>query len=85
MQNISDFLEKFRKIIKDDSNLRETISLVIKQNINVIIKEKDIEIKNNIIYLKENNYIKNEIFFKKEKILNDLNNCFEKRKFKDIF
>lgn len=84
MKNISSFLDKFKHLLQNDSDLKKAISLVINQKIKIEIEEKNIEIKNNLIYLKEDAYVKNEIFYKKEEILTEIKNLTGKN-IKNIF
>ena len=72
MKNISSFLDKFKKIIKSDEDLKDKICSSVKKHTGLEINKNSILIKNKTAYIKEKPHFKNEIFMKKEKITNDL-------------
>ncbi|MES3005017.1 MAG: hypothetical protein V4690_02815 [Patescibacteria group bacterium] len=81
MFNISSFLDKFSKNLKDNSYIRGLIIDVVKKNTNITLKEEDLEIKEGIVYFKGSPALKNKIFINKESILEEINKT---QKFVDI-
>lgn len=73
MFNISLFLNKFSKNIKDNSYLKGLIIEVIKNKTKIILSEGDLEIKNGTVFFIGTPGIKNKIFINKEKILLEIN------------
>lgn len=84
MQNINSFLEKFKKLLRYNKEIKETIKGVIKEKIGVELDDKDIKIQNKVLYIKTTPYVKNEIFIKKDIILEKLNSLLDKKSPKDI-
>ena len=84
MQNINSFLEKFKKLLRYNKEIKETIKGVIKEKIGVELDDKDIKIQNKVLYIKTTPYIKNEIYIKKDLILEKLNSLLDKKSPKDI-
>ena len=75
MNRISNFLEKFLKLDKENDLKLQTIKEVIKQKTNLDINKDMLEIKNNYIKLNYDPVVRNEIFMHKgeiEKTLQDL-------------
>lgn len=72
MKNLSSFLEKFKSFLLSDKNQKNAISNVIFNIVGVILDHKNIDIKNNKIYIKTSPIIKNQIFMSKTKILSEL-------------
>ena len=73
MFNISKFLDKFFKNIESIDLYKKQILEIIKKETQLDIPNKDIEIKNNIVYLKTSSAISNKIFIYKSKILEEIN------------
>lgn len=73
MFNIANFFEKFSKIQSTNSELKESVSNIIKNITGIYIDPKKIEINNKDLKLNINPVIKNEIFFHKEKIFQKIN------------
>ena len=66
MLNITNFLEKFLKLDKDNNFKLATIIEVIKKETGIELKKEDIEIKGEQIKIKTNPVIRNEIFMHKD-------------------
>ncbi|KKQ35884.1 MAG: hypothetical protein US50_C0003G0004 [Candidatus Nomurabacteria bacterium GW2011_GWB1_37_5] len=73
MKSISEYLEKFKKIISSKDDLYNEIIKVIKEVINIEIQNNKIKIKESILYINEIGIIKNEIFINKERIILEIN------------
>ncbi|HRH26983.1 MAG TPA: hypothetical protein PLZ99_02370 [Parcubacteria group bacterium] len=73
MLNISKYLEKFKKNIEKGEYLIESIAEVVKKNTQIIIDVNTIQVKENVIYIKDSPLIKNKIFIHKEDILLEIN------------
>lgn len=72
MFNISKFLEKFSKEIQSGEAQNKKIIDVIKTQTGIDLDPKDLEIKNNIVYINSSPAVKNKIFIYKEDILRDV-------------
>ncbi len=84
MKNIADFLNKFKIIVKNKSDLKEIVTGVFFEETKIKLEDSDYKIKNGTIYLNIKPIYKNEIFFKKEKILEKINSKIENQKIIDI-
>jgi hypothetical protein len=71
MKNIADFLSKF-KIIRDPSENRKQVVLVIKDVTGLDIEEEEVRIVKNSLYLDVHPALKNHIFMRKKEILSCL-------------
>lgn len=78
MIEIKDLLDKFNNILLSEEGKKEVIRKTISEIIKVEIKLKDIQIKNNIIYLNIKPIYKNEVFLKQNKIFLKLKESFGK-------
>ncbi len=79
MIEIKDLLSRFQNIILGEEAKKEVIKDVLNKTIGVSIETKDIEIKNNIIYLNIKPIYKNEVFLKQEKIFLQMEEVFGKK------
>lgn len=68
MIELKDLLVRFSNILLSEEVKKESIRKTISEVIGVQIKNQDIKIKNNIIYLNIKPIYKNEIFLKQEQI-----------------
>ena len=84
MKLLSEILEKVRKKINLKEENKNLIISIIKEITNEEIKEDNIKIINNTIYIKENPYFKREILLKKNKIIKELNSKLFNLIIKDI-
>ncbi len=85
MDKLSSFLEKFKKFSRPDIVVREKTAEAIKKEIGREINEKDIRVKNGIIFLNiYNSSLKNEIFLKKNKILDIVRDLTSNKNIFDI-
>lgn len=66
---ITDFLDKFKKIFSQKEEINNLVLVILKNNINEGINKNNFIIKNNIISIVGSPILKNEIFLKKQKIL----------------
>jgi len=69
MFNISNYLEKFKKITPPNKFIKDVFIGVVKNTTNIILKKDDIDIRNGIIFISTDQIIKNEIFLQKNKIM----------------
>ena len=72
MFNISNFLDKFLKLDRDNILKQVVIVEIIKKETKIELKKEDIEIKGEQIKIKTNPVIRNEIFMHKTEIENQL-------------
>lgn len=86
MKNLSDFLKKFRVLVKDDSELKKIISESFKSAAGIATETESFEFKNGIISLKSEKFSpsqKNAVFLRKKEILLEIEKRSGKN-FKDI-
>ena len=72
MFNISNFLEKFLKLDRDNILKQVVIVEIIKKETKIELEKENIEIKGEQIKIKTNPVIRNEIFMHKTEIENQL-------------
>jgi len=80
MNPISELLEKFKKILQTDTQVKDLFVRVLKGELNYDADAKNITLKDGIIYMSDKPIVKNEVFMKKEKILMELNQLLPKEK-----
>ena len=80
MNPISELLEKFKKILQTDTQVKDLFVRVLKGELNYDADAKNITLKDGIIYMSDKPIVKNEVFMKKEKILMKLNQLLPKGK-----
>lgn len=73
MFNVGNFLEKFRNIAPPERFIKEVFIKTTLDIVGIKIKDSDIKITRDIIYVSTNSIVKNEIFFKKQEILERVN------------
>ncbi len=69
MDNVSGFLEKFKKIFQSASARKEVFIKGVEEATKIKLEEKDFDIKDFTVVLKTGPGVKNEIFMRKNKIL----------------
>lgn len=69
---ISNFLDKFKKIIFKDEELKNVVVSVISNEIKKSIEVNQIKIKDGVVYIKASPIFLNEVLMKKEKILSSI-------------
>ncbi|MFA6300915.1 MAG: hypothetical protein WC609_01030 [Candidatus Paceibacterota bacterium] len=79
MIEIKDLLGRFNKILLSEEGKKISIAGVVSAIIKTKVKPEQVEIKNNIIYLKIKPIYKNEIFLKKEQIFLELKTILGER------
>lgn len=84
MFNISFFLEKFSKNIKNIEFYKEEIINIIKKQTELSLETDLIEIKDYIVYVKSSPGVKNKIFIYKDKILENISVSMPNLKIVDI-
>jgi len=84
MKKISQYLKKFQKLTPPDIFIKKSLQKLIQEELGITIDLKNIEYKNNTIFIRTNPLIKNEIFLKKNLILRKLNTEAEKVCIKEI-
>ncbi len=73
MLNISKFLGKFTGLKPPERFIREICIKIISETVKVTLKNEDIQIQGNTIYLTPHPLVKNEIFLQKDILLEKLN------------
>lgn len=84
MFNIDNFLIKFKNLKPKDSDVKKTIINSVSKILKIEIKESEISVKNEVIYIKTNSIIKNEIFINKSKILKEVETLLNKKNIENI-
>lgn len=72
MLNIKNYLEKFIKDVNSTELHKEQILNIIRENSEVQLSAKDIEIKDYILRVRSSPCVKNKLFVCKNRILNDI-------------
>jgi len=84
MNPISNFFEKFKKLIQNSGLQKQAVIEAIKTITNIEVESKKIRFGENSIYINIPPAIKFQIFLKKEKILNEIKKSTGKQSFRDI-
>jgi hypothetical protein len=84
MQNLSSFLNKFKTLTSPKDSLRKIISDVIFELTKIPLTREEIDINQNIIFIKTTPIKKIEILLKKEFILNKVEQVLIKKTLTDI-
>lgn len=84
MNNLGNFLEKFKNIIGHSKFQKDAVLSIIKESVGIQLEEKDVEIKNFTVYIKASPLVKNEIFMRKQFILAKLKAILGNKSPKDI-
>lgn len=69
MENISDYLKKFRTILFKGEESARIAREEIEKSTGAHLEEKDVEVKGGVIFVKTSGALKSELFLKKEIIL----------------
>ena len=72
MIEIKDLLSRFNNLLLSEELKINAVKNSLNKLVGIDIKPKEIEIKNNVVYLNIKPIYKNEIFIKKDKIILDL-------------
>ena len=82
--HITNFLDKFRKLIFQKEELKNVVVETISKVINHKIESQKVKIKNGIIFVEGSPILRSEIMMHKTQILNQLENTIPQNKFLDI-
>ncbi len=83
MQNLSNFLNKFRKL-KNPIEERVLIAKIVSDILGVSVSDEFVLVKNSTLYIKQVGKIKSEIFMKKNLILEELKKQLPKLNIQEI-
>ncbi len=72
MFSISNFFEKFKELSQTNSFVKKTVAEAIFSVTGFLPEEKQIEVLDKKVKIRESSVLKNEIFFKKDKIFKKL-------------
>lgn len=72
MDQLSQYLERFKKILTSSSEIKETILSVIASISGITLEKTDIDIKHDTLYIKAHPATRNAIFMRKRKVLDEL-------------
>jgi hypothetical protein len=81
---ISNFLDKFKKLLSHSEACYKIIAETISKHISITIEEKNIKIKGTTIFINGSPILKNEILIHKQGILTNLKEFLPGRNFTDI-
>ena len=79
MIEIRDLLGQFNNLLLSEEGKKETVRKIISEAIKTEINSKNINIKNNVIYLNIKPIYKNEVFLKQNQIFLKLRESFGKK------
>lgn len=82
--HITNFLDKFKKLIFQKEELKNTVLKIIRDEINYNIEENSLKIKDGFIYIKGSPTLRGEIMIHKKQILIKLKDLFLDYNFIDI-
>jgi len=82
--SISSFLEKFKKIIFQKEEIKETVVKIISETILHQIKKESVKIKGTSIYVEGSPILRSEIMIHKKQILVKIKNLLPYNNFLDI-
>lgn len=69
MENITSFLQKFKKILSSQGAHAYVFIEIVKDELDIKLQKKDVSVRGNVIYVRVSPASKNTIFLKKKKIL----------------
>jgi len=81
---ITNFLDKFKKLINKKEELKKIVIKTISEEINYQVNEESIRVKGGIISIEGSPILKSEVMTKKEKILRELKIILPDNIFLDI-
>jgi pyruvate/2-oxoglutarate/acetoin dehydrogenase E1 component len=82
--HITNFLNKFKKIVSQKEELKEVIIKVIKEEVSFQLEKELIKIKGSSIYIESSPILRSEILIHKNKILEKIKNILPDSNFSDI-
>jgi hypothetical protein len=72
MENIADYLKKFRTILFKGEESARIVKEEIEKGIGAHLEEKDLEVKSGVVFIKLSGALKSEIFLKKGTLLKNI-------------
>jgi hypothetical protein len=84
MINLSAYLEKFKLILTAPGAVKKPVISSILTHTGIELTEKELEIKESVIYLKTHPAVKGEVYMKKSLILKELQTLLGAKAPKDI-
>ena len=84
MNNIGDFLKRFRNIEPSDAYIKDAFIAVVKELFNEEIKREEMEVQKGTIYLRVHPALKSEVYIKKTRTIELINKRLEKKIVKNI-
>lgn len=72
MENISDYLKKFRTILFKGEESARIVREEIEKSTGAHLEEKDVEVKSGVVYVRLSGALKSEIFLKKDLLLKNI-------------
>ncbi|MBX4198055.1 hypothetical protein KW782_01840 [Candidatus Parcubacteria bacterium] len=84
MNPLEGLLAKFQTLLNSSRDTKKTILDNLHKHLGIEFQEKDIDIRDGILYLYSHPSIKNEVFMRKGEILADLKTLLDKKSPRDI-
>ena len=84
MNSLGDFLDRFKSLLLAPGAVKKPIIQTINKFAQVELTEKEVDIREGIIYIKTHPLVKNEIFMRKASILKELEAFLGAKSPKDI-
>lgn len=81
---INSFFEKYKNLTPPNFHLKEAYREIIKDRFGVLVDDKDITIRNTVIFLNAPPTLKSELFLHKQEVLEKLKNKISKTSTKII-
>ena len=72
MNNLGGFLEKFKNLLGTSKFQKDAVISMIESVVKIKLQDKEIDIKDFVVYIKASPAVRGEIFMRKQKILDEL-------------
>jgi len=86
IQNIKNFLDRFKKITPPNLSIRKAVISSVKKETGLLVGEEEVSFnsKNGTVYIEKEGHLKNTLFIKKERIIKEANRKLGKGLVKDL-
>ncbi len=84
MNPLANFLEKFAVLLSKSRDVKKSFLVSLKSKANITLAENEIDVKDNIVYIKSHPAVRMEIFMRKKAILDELRLVLDTRTPRDI-
>ena len=73
MKKVAAFLDVFKNITPPERFVREVFMRVVSETHGIALKEEEIQVQGNILFIQSSPIVKNELFLKKDMLLQKVN------------